>query len=81
MRYDSYDRESNSKVSILDSICNILGMKDMSSLNPNTKLSDLGMDSLMSVEVKNLIERESQVSLSAKDVANITIQQLRDGLN
>ena len=63
----------------MDAICNIVGLKDLTSMNDSTKLSDLGLDSLMSVEVKNLVERETQISISIREVANITIKQLKNG--
>ena len=81
VRYDSFDGDSTAKTSLIDAFCNIYDITDISKINPDTKLGELAMDSLMSVEVKNLIEREYQTSMSAKEVSNLTIKQLRDGIN
>ncbi|XP_013390789.1 fatty acid synthase isoform X1 [Lingula anatina] len=62
---------------LLDAVGNILGVKDPSTLNPDTTLADLGLDSLMGVEIKQTLERDFDVVLSMKDVRALTINKLK----
>lgn len=41
-------------------------------------LGDLGLDSLMSVEVKQTLEREADLVLSANQVRDLTLRALQD---
>lgn len=41
-------------------------------------LADLGLDSLMSVEVKQTLEREADIVLSAAQVRELTLRILQD---
>lgn len=49
-----------------------LGIQDPASVKPVSTLSDLGMDSLMGVDIKQSIERSCGLSLT-----NTQIQQLK----
>lgn len=53
-------------------------MKDPSSKDPNSRLGELGMDSLIGVEVKQIIERDYDVSLSMQQVQELTIKKLQE---
>lgn len=68
---------------ILKTIANILGIKQLENLPPNTSLSELGMDSLMAVEVKQFLERNFEVILSVQELRSLTIKNLMEigGLN
>lgn len=61
---------------ILDMIARILGLQDSSALNPDTTLGELGMDSLMGVEVKQTLERDFDLQLSMQEIRHVTIRQL-----
>ncbi|KAH6942266.1 hypothetical protein HPB50_002653 [Hyalomma asiaticum] len=63
---------------LVQSIAHILGVKDPSSLNPSMSLGELGMDSLMGVEVKQTIERDYDLSLSMQEIRLLTINRLRE---
>ncbi|KAH7944006.1 hypothetical protein HPB52_014256 [Rhipicephalus sanguineus] len=69
---------SKNKQDLVQSIAHILGVKDPSSLNPNISLGELGMDSLMGVEVKQTIERDYDVALSMQEIRQLTISRLRE---
>ena len=43
----------------------------MSSINMDTSLGDLGIDSLMGVEIKQALERDYAVSLSMKEIRTV----------
>lgn len=53
-------------------------MSDISSVSNDSTLGSLGLDSLMSVEVKQLLEREFDLMLSMKEIRGLTITLLRE---
>lgn len=59
-------------------VAHILGVKDPSTLAPSTTLSDLGLDSLMGVEVKQALERDYDVILSMQEIRALTVNQLQE---
>jgi len=66
--------------SLVKVIANVLGIKDSSSLRPETTLGELGMDSLMGVEVKQTLERDYDVVLSMQEIRALSVAQL-DGIS
>ena len=54
--------DGDNKRNLVDAVCHILGVKDPSSINPESSLGELGLDSLMGVEVKQTLERDYEVS-------------------
>ncbi|XP_037572166.1 fatty acid synthase-like [Dermacentor silvarum] len=65
------------KQDLLHSVARILGVKDTSSLNPNISLGELAIDSLMSVEVKQTLEQDYDLTLSTQKIRQLTIAQIR----
>ena len=61
---------------LISAIGHILGVSDPSSIPPGTTLHDLGMDSLMGVEIKQTLEREYESTMSMAELRSITIGQL-----
>lgn len=61
-----------SKVSIISSVLNIMGIRDLKSVSPVATLAELGMDSLMSVEIKQILEREFDVFLTPQELRMMT---------
>lgn len=57
---------------VLQTIAHILGNADPSRLDPNANLGDLGLDSLMGVEIKQTLERQYDVALSMKDIRYVS---------
>lgn len=55
-------------------ISNIIGLKDISRMDSSTSLGSLGIDSLIAVEIKQVIERVTGISLGLKEVRELTIQ-------
>src|SRR5699024_1531614 len=64
--------------SILDYVSKVFGIKDIHSIPPTTSLVDLGMDSLMAVEVKQILETQYEYVLSMQELRSLTIQDLKD---
>lgn len=54
------------------------GIKDVSKAPMEMSLGDLGLDSLMSVEVKQTLEREADLVLSATQVRDLTLKALQE---
>ena len=53
------------------------GIKDMKTAPQNVSLGDLGLDSLMSVEVMQTIERELDIVLSQTEVRDLTLTAIK----
>lgn len=70
-------QETANKVGIVQAIANILGIKKLESINYAVTLADLGMDSLMGTEIKQTLERNYDVVLSAQDIRNLTFEKLK----
>lgn len=49
----------------------------MGSFDPDVNLGELGMDSIMGVEIKNTLEREYDVVLSMNEIRHLSIKQLK----
>ena len=53
------------------------GTKDVTSVNPDMTLANLGLDSLMGVEVKQTLERDHGIVLPMKGIRQLTINKLK----
>ena len=62
----------------LGAILNVLGLKDASSVDPNSTLGDLGLDSLMAVEIKQLLEKNHDIVLSTKEIRELKISDIKE---
>lgn len=56
----------------------LLGVRDVSSLNADASLADLGLDSLMGVEVKQTLERDYDIVMAMREIRQLTINKLRE---
>jgi acyl carrier protein len=54
------------------------GVKDVSKINPDTTLADLGLDSLMSTEIQQTLERDFDLLLSGREIRLLTLNKLKD---
>jgi len=52
------------------------GIKDASTVSADLTLGDLGLDSLMGVEIKQTLERDHDISMSAKEIRALTFAKL-----
>lgn len=55
-----------------------IGVRDVSNLNPDASLADLGLDSLMGVEVRQTLERDYDIVMAMRDIRQLTINKLRE---
>jgi fatty acid synthase, animal type len=68
--------ESLSKRNILETIMNIMGIRDTKSISMETTLSELGMDSMMTVEIQQTLERQFDIFISAPKLRAIKLGRL-----
>lgn len=72
---------SDGSVSLFDSVLNIMGVRDTKSISLNTTLNEMGLDSLMTVELKQLLERDYDMNLSTQEIRSLTFQMVQDMSN
>lgn len=58
-----------------------IGLKDLNTVSHQTRFSELGMDSMMAVEIKQSLEREFGVFLTAQDIRNLNLAKLTEMFN
>ncbi|XP_043251796.1 fatty acid synthase isoform X1 [Colletes gigas] len=68
--------DNTNKVSIVQAVANILGIKKLESINTSVTLADFGMDSLMGTEIKQTLERNYDLILSAQEIRTLTFEKL-----
>lgn len=54
------------------------GIKDVKTVNHASTLADLGMDSLMGAEIKQTLERNYDLVLSAQEIRGLTFSKLSE---
>lgn len=64
------------KDNVIESLFNILGISDKKSISMDSPLSKLGMDSLMTVEITQLLEREFSLFFTVKELQSMTLHEL-----
>lgn len=62
---------------LMQSVLNIMSIKSMKSIPMTTSLSDLGMDSLMAIEIKQTLEREFEIYLPTQELRALTFLTLK----
>ncbi|CAH1398200.1 unnamed protein product [Nezara viridula] len=65
-------------VSVVNTIANILGIKDMSNVNASTTLGELGLDSLMVSEIKQTLDRNYDLFLTVSEIRLLTFGKLKE---
>lgn len=73
--------EPGGQKDLVDAVAHILGVRDVSSLNAEASLADLGLDSLMGVEVRQTLERDYDIVMAMRDIRQLTINKLRELAN
>ncbi|XP_017037404.1 fatty acid synthase [Drosophila kikkawai] len=69
--------DQSAGVSLIATIANILGLRDTKNIQDAASLADLGMDSLMSAEIKQTLERNFDIVLSAQEIRQLTFGALK----
>lgn len=55
-----------------------LGVRDVNSLNADSSLADLGLDSLMGVEIRQILERDYDIVMAMREIRQLTINKMRE---
>ncbi|KAM5149351.1 fatty acid synthase isoform 2-T2 [Callospermophilus lateralis] len=63
---------------LVNTVAHILGIRDLAGVNLDSSLADLGLDSLMGVEVRQTLEREHDLVLSMREVRQLTLRKLQE---
>ncbi|XP_077296456.1 fatty acid synthase-like [Arctopsyche grandis] len=61
---------------MVDTVSTIMGIKDLRTISMQATLAELGMDSMMSVEIKQSLEREFEIFLTAQDIRTLSFSRL-----
>ncbi|XP_046964411.1 fatty acid synthase-like [Vanessa cardui] len=59
-----------------EAVAQILGIKDLKTVSQQVALAELGMDSMMAIEIKQTLEREFEMFLTAQDIRSLTFAKL-----
>jgi len=57
-------------------VSNIMGICDLKTISLNSTLTELGMDSMTAVEVKEILARKFEINLSPQEIQNLTFARL-----
>nr|XP_045015104.1 fatty acid synthase-like isoform X2 [Jaculus jaculus]XP_045015105.1 fatty acid synthase-like isoform X2 [Jaculus jaculus] len=63
---------------LVKAVAHILGIRDLTGVNLDSSLADLGLDSLMGVEVRQTLEREHDLVLPMREVRQLTLRKLQE---
>lgn len=72
--HDSNVEESN----VFAQVLKVFGVNDVKKIRTSATLADLGADSLTVLEVKQILEREVNVTLCANRIRNLTVEELKN---
>lgn len=70
--------EKKKKLTLTEMVAKAIGLKDEFSIGGNVRLDEIGLDSFMGVEIKQMMEREFDISLSTKQIVMFSMNQLRE---
>lgn len=72
------DLHHDGQLSLIKTVMKIMGIRDVKAVSKNASLAELGMDSLMTVEIKQVLEREFDVFLTAQQLRALTFAKLEE---
>ncbi|XP_058840211.1 fatty acid synthase-like [Topomyia yanbarensis] len=62
---------------LIEAVMNIMSIRDLKSVSMESTLADIGMDSLMAVEIKQVLERDFDLVLSPQELRTLTFMKLQ----
>ncbi|EFA05204.2 fatty acid synthase [Tribolium castaneum] len=62
----------------VDAVCAILGIKDIKTVNQQSNLTELGMDSILGNEILQTLEKDFDIFIPPKELRNMTFAKLLD---
>lgn len=66
------------QLTLIKCVMKIMGIRDIKAISKNASLAELGMDSLMSVEIEQVLEREFDIFLTTQQLRSITFAKLEE---
>ncbi|XP_014477063.1 PREDICTED: fatty acid synthase [Dinoponera quadriceps] len=63
---------------IVETVMNIMGVKDLKTVAQHVLLAELGMDSMMAVEIKQTLEYKFDKFFTPQDIRNLTFSKLTE---
>ncbi|XP_053695707.1 fatty acid synthase-like [Sabethes cyaneus] len=69
-------RSGGGSKNIIEAVMNIMNIRELKSVSMESTLADIGMDSLMAVEIKQVLERDFDLVLSPQDLRTLTFSKL-----
>ncbi|XP_024893544.1 fatty acid synthase-like, partial [Temnothorax curvispinosus] len=68
-------------MNIYETVAHIMGLKNINTVPPNVSLAEMGMDSMMAVEIKQTLKREFDISLTTQDIRTLNFVKLKQMTN
>ncbi|KAJ3652430.1 hypothetical protein Zmor_018395 [Zophobas morio] len=62
----------------VEAVAQVLGINDMKTISQYTTFAELGMDSLMGVEIIQILEKDFEIYVTSKDVRSLTFAKLTE---
>ncbi|XP_058818329.1 fatty acid synthase-like [Topomyia yanbarensis] len=69
-------RVGGASKNIIEAVMNIMSIRELKSVSMESTLADIGMDSLMAVEIKQVLERDFELVLSTQELRTLTFLKL-----
>ncbi|XP_029158961.1 fatty acid synthase-like [Nylanderia fulva] len=74
-------KDSDRATNPLEAVAKNMGLKDLNIIAPNISLAELGMDSMMAVEIQQMLQKEFDILLTAQDIRNLNFAKLGKLIN
>lgn len=71
-------KEQQQKLDLVGTVMSIIGITDMKSVSIQATFTQLGVDSLMSNEIRQALERDFDIRLTTEDIKLLTINRLAE---
>ncbi|GJQ79755.1 hypothetical protein Trydic_g23232 [Trypoxylus dichotomus] len=63
---------------LFQTILSVIGVRDLKSVSVHATFPELGVDSIMVVEIMQILEREYEIVMTSQDIRGMTLKKLRD---
>ncbi|XP_072140156.1 fatty acid synthase-like [Dermacentor andersoni] len=77
-RSQSPTTERRERRELVQSVAHIIGVEDPLTMKPTVSLGEMGIDSLLSIEVKQMLERDYNITLSVQEILKLTVSRLKE---
>lgn len=71
-------KRTTKKLDLIGSVLNIIGITDIKSVSILATLTELGVDSLMKSEIKQMLEQDYNIQMDAEDIRMLTLAKLSE---